>query len=253
VCEGYSHALAGAVAGAAASLYVLHLPLPQTAALTALSAGAGILPDLDHPSATLAHTFGFLTKAVAEIVGKVSGGHRHGTHSIVGAAFFTALAALAVAFRPDIAGRIGLCVLLSLILAGGFCALHLARVFRRVCKAAGVSVSTRAMNHAADGAAILASVVMASTGAGLGLVATATGLGCAAHLAADGLTTEGIPVAWPLWNKHVGLPHPLSFTTGTWRERYLVAPALMLALVFLALVALHVPLPHLVHGRLALP
>ena len=231
MCEGSTHAWAGAVTGAAAGLYVLHLDPPHTVLLTGLSAGAGLLLDLDHPQATLAHTFGFLTKTCAEVVGKVSGGHRHGTHSIVGVAVFTGLAALSVAFRHDLPGRIGLCVLLSLILAGGFCALRLARA------ATGLfgHVPASTMNHAADAAAIGAAVAMASTGAGLGLMATATGLGCVAHLVTDALTDQGIPILWPLSKAHFKLlPEPLSFTTGTRPERWVVAPALILALLYLS-------------------
>lgn len=253
MCEGYSHALAGAVTGTAASLYVLHLPPSQTVILAGLSAGAGILLDLDHKQATLAHTFGFLTKLTAEVVGKVSGGHRHGTHSIVGVAVFTGLAALAVYFRHDIAGRIGLWVLLSLILAGGFCALHLARVAKRVLKVAGIRVPVGTLNHAADLAAILAAVAMASTGYGLGLVATATGLGAVAHLVTDGLTKEGIPVAWPVSTVYVRLlPGRLAFTTGTKPERWVVAPVLLALLGWLAfreVSALHVAVPlHMARG-----
>lgn len=242
MCEGSTHAWAGAVTGAAAGLYVLHLDPPHTVLLTGLSAGAGLLLDLDHPQATLAHTFGFLTKTCAEVVGKVSGGHRHGTHSIVGVAMFTGLAGLSVAFRHDLPGRIGLCVLLSLILAGGFCALRLARA------ATGLfgHVPASTMNHAADVAAIGAAVAMAVTGAGLGLVATATALGCIAHAVMDMLTDQGIPVFWPVSRVHFRLlPEPFAFTTGTRPERWVVAPGLVLLTAGLALHAAGLPLPHI--------
>src|SRR5262245_16859969 len=99
MCLGHTHALSGAVAGAAAGEYVLHLPVPGILILTGLTAGAAVLPDLDHPDSTLAHAFGPLTRLFAWLVGKVAGGHRHGTHSLLGVAVFTAIAWLAVVFR----------------------------------------------------------------------------------------------------------------------------------------------------------
>lgn len=216
MCLGHTHALAGAATGAATSLYVLHLPPAQILVLTGLSAGAGVLPDLDHPQATLAHCFGFLTKAFAELVGKVSGGHRHGTHSIVGIVVFTGLAWLAVHYRADVAGRVGLCVLLSLIIAGGLYALRLG-------------------GHWADALAIGGAAAMPWTGYGLALVAVATGLGAAVHVATDMLTDSGCPLLYPVSEYRFKLlPEPAAFTTGTRPERYLVAPAFLLVLGWMA-------------------
>lgn len=216
MCEGHTHALAGAAAGLAASVYVLHCPLPQALMLTGLTAGAGVLPDLDHRDATLAHCFGFLTKVFAEVVGKVSGGHRHGTHSIIGIGVFTGLAWLAVHFRHDPAGRIGLCVLLSLVVAGALYALRIG-------------------GHWADLFAIGAAVAMTVTGTGLTLVALATGLGCGAHIAMDMLTDSGCPLLWPVSRYRFRLwPEPFAFTTGTRPERWIVTPALLAGLGVLA-------------------
>ena len=53
----------------------------------------------------------------------------------------------------------------------------------------------------------------------------------------QGLTNEGIPIAWPLSRFHVRLlPEPLAFTTGTRPERWVVAPAMLAALVWLVAV-----------------
>ena len=79
---------------------------------TGLTAGAAVLPDIDHPNSTLAHCFGFLTKSFAWLIGKVSGGHRHLTHAILGVAGFEFLAWLAVKFRHEIGGKVGVVVLL---------------------------------------------------------------------------------------------------------------------------------------------
>ena len=221
--EGHSHALSGLVTGAAAGLYVLHLPLPQTALLAGLTAGAAVLPDIDSAGSTIARSFGFLTRAFAWCVSRICGGHRHGSHSLIGVAVFTALAWLAVAYRADLPARIALGAFLALIIAGGLIALRLG-------------------GHRADALAVAGAVAMVLSGTGLSLVALATGLGCAVHLLGDGLTVEGVPLLLPLSKRHFGLPEPLSFTTGTWRELWLVDPALVILLGWLSLRAAGVPL-----------
>jgi membrane-bound metal-dependent hydrolase YbcI (DUF457 family) len=218
MCMGRTHAISGLVTGTTAGLYVLHLPLTGTVALAGLTAGAAVLPDLDHPKATLARSFGFLTAAFAWLVGKISGGHRWGTHSIIGVGIFTGLAVAAVHWRADMAGRIGLAVLLSLIIAGALYALRIG-------------------GHLADAIALIAAAVMTATGAGLSLVAVATGLGCATHVFADGLTDEGVPLAYPFSRYRVKLlPEPLAFTTDTKPETAfaLVLCAALGALAYLA-------------------
>ena len=89
MCLGRTHCLSGGVLGAAWAEYVAHLPWQGTLTLAGLTAGAAVLPDLDHGKASLAQSFGFLTKAFAWVVGRISGGHRHGTHCILGVAAFT--------------------------------------------------------------------------------------------------------------------------------------------------------------------
>lgn len=219
---GRHHALSGLVTGLAAAEYVLHLPLPQTALLAGLTAGAAVLPDIDHPDASLAHCFGFLTKAFAWTVGRISGGHRHGTHSLAGIAAFTALAWLAVHYRHDTAGRTGLAVLLSLVIAGGLYALRIG-------------------GHLADLLAVAAAVAMTWTGYGLPLVAIATGVGCAAHIAGDLLTDQGCPLAWPIGRLRFRLlPEPFAFTTGS-KPETVFALVLVVALGWLAWHAVRLP------------
>src|SRR5215469_11312652 len=119
MCLGHTHALSGVVVGAAVGLYVTHLPATHLALFAGLTAGAAVLPDIDHPNSTLAHCFGFLTKSFAWLIGKISGGHRHLTHAILGVAGFTVLAWLAVKFRHEIGGKAGIAIFLSLIIASG--------------------------------------------------------------------------------------------------------------------------------------
>jgi len=226
VCMGPTHAAWGAVAGAAYG-EAAGLPPEHTALLTVFTAGLAVLPDIDHLRATMARSFGFLTWCFAWLVGKIARGHRMGTHSLLGAGILTGLAMAAVHWRNDIAGRIGLCFLLSLTFAAVF---YVTKV-----KRFGLH------KHAADAVAIGLAILLAFTGWGLALVGIATLLGCLAHIAADMLTKERCPLLFPLSRIRFGLlPEDLSFTTDTWPEHRIVAP---LALATLALLAFNAVAP----------
>jgi membrane-bound metal-dependent hydrolase YbcI (DUF457 family) len=202
----------------------LHLPVPQSLGLALLTGCAAVLPDVDHPNSTLAHSFGFLTQFVATVIGKVSGGHRHGTHSLVGAAVFTAAAWAGVEYRHDWAGRIGLGVLLAVVLASGLVALRVGK---------GRRWHGLLRGHRSDVLAIAAALAMTVFGTGLGLVAFAMGLGCLTHIfAGDSFTEQGCPWFWPVVQRRFKWwPRPLAFTTGT-------APETAFAAVYVAALAL---------------
>lgn len=202
---GRSHALSGALSGAALSITVLHASRPDVAAAAILTAGAAVLPDLDHRDATVARTFGFITEEFAWLIGKLSGGHRHLTHSLAGCGMFTALVAIAWHHQHDWPGRIGLGLAVTLILASALRALKLG-------------------GHWADAMALTAAVAMCWHGFGLALVTPAVAVGCVTHLIGDGITDEGVPLFAPLSKAHVHLlPEPLAFTAGTRPERLVVA------------------------------
>ena len=55
----------------------------------AVVAGAGVLPDLDHPGSTPTKAFGWVSRLVSRLV--ALGGHRQITHSLMFAGFVTAL------------------------------------------------------------------------------------------------------------------------------------------------------------------
>jgi hypothetical protein len=81
-----SHALLGAAGWLAAAPMVAgaaHHPLdPVTlAAGTGVCAGAALLPDLDHEDGLIATALGPITHLLAKGVARLSGGHRHATHS----------------------------------------------------------------------------------------------------------------------------------------------------------------------------
>ena len=220
---GHTHALTGLAAGAAAATLVLHEPLPSALTLTVLSAAFATFPDLDQTCSSAGRSLGPVSRLAAIVIRRVSGGHRHGTHSVAGVAAFTGLAVLASAFRADIAGMAGLALLVALALAAGLRAL-------RVHPATG------------DVLALAGAAAVAVAGVGLALVPLACALGCAVHIAGDALTTEGVPLAWPFTLRRFWLlPHPMRFETGHIAERWAVAPFTLAVVALLAWHAVSLP------------
>ena len=214
---GHSHALSGAVTGAATGIF-LHMSEPRTVALAGFTAGMALLPDLDKCGSSPARCLGFLSEAVATVIAKISGGHRHATHSILGIAVFTALAWVACHFRGDIAGKAGLALLMTLTVSGALESLRIAR------------------SHVADVIAIGVASFEIWFGYGLALIPLAVLVGCATHIAGDMLTDSGCMLGYPAsrYRYHL-LPEPLAFTTGTRPELLFVDPLLTAALVALGI------------------
>jgi membrane-bound metal-dependent hydrolase YbcI (DUF457 family) len=213
---GHSHALSGAVTGLAAGI-LLHLNGPGTIAMAGFTAGMALLPDLDTCGSSPARCLGFLSEAVARAIAKLSGGHRHATHSLLGIAAFTALAWVACHFRSDWVGQAGLALLMAICVTGALEALHIAR------------------GHAADIIGIGVAAAEVWYGFGLRLIPLAVCVGCATHIAGDMLTDSGCMLLYPLSQHRFHLlPRPLQFTTGTRPEVLYIGPVLTGALVVLA-------------------
>jgi membrane-bound metal-dependent hydrolase YbcI (DUF457 family) len=213
---GHSHALSGAVTGLATGIY-LHFGATQTAALAGLTAGMALLPDLDKCGSSPARSLGFLSEAMAWIIDRISGGHRHATHSFLGVAAFTALAWVSCHFRGDWEGKAGLALLMTLSVAAGLEALHIAR------------------GHVADLIGIGVAALEVWYGYGLRLIPLAVLVGCLTHIAGDMLTESGCPLLYPFSQHRFHLlPRPLAFETGTRPELLLVDPMLTGTLVVLA-------------------
>jgi len=213
---GHSHALSGVVTGLALGSLVLHEHPAPLLLLTGLTAAYALAPDLDHCGTTEARSFGFVTKILAWCVEKVSGGHRHGTHSIAGIAAFTAVAWAGCLFRHTIPGR----AVLFVVLAAGF---------------ASAMDALRIGGHAGSVVALAGAAAMCWTGYGLALVPLAAATGATTHIIGDCLTRSGCPLLWPATMREFHLtPRPLRFTTGKLAEHVVIAPLLLAALLFLA-------------------
>ncbi|MGH3166293.1 MAG: metal-dependent hydrolase [Trebonia sp.] len=232
---GRDHALSGALVLAALAP-VLHLPVEILPAGVVLGAGAGVLPDIDHPDSSISRTFGFLTEGFSWLIHKLSGGHRHGTHSIIGIAVFTAGAYAAGALQAVHASHGWVVDHKTFTWDVLPALLYMALLYSSALRALHIG------GHHGDLFGIAAAAATIFTGADLArfhlwhwsvpLLALATGLGCAAHIAGDELTHGGCPILWPVSQHEFHLlPRPLQITTAKLCETWVVFPLLVIALV----------------------
>ena len=219
---GYTHAASGAAVWLLVAPPVsiaLNQPLTvgELAAGTLACAGAALVPDLDHPQATVAQTFGPISQSVARFTALASGGHRNGTHTILfalGAGLATALV-VALGNWPS--------WIMMFILA--------AFAIR------GLNLVPPQWRGSGKPLFILALAAGATYGLSqLGVVewwwlAPAMALGCLTHLAGDCATPERCPLLKPLSKKRFG--YGLITHTGNWTERKLIAPALIILTLYL--------------------
>jgi membrane-bound metal-dependent hydrolase YbcI (DUF457 family) len=230
VVLGRDHALSGALAFAALGPS-LHVTGSHLAAGVIVTAGAGVLPDIDHPDSTISREFGFLTEAFAWLVDRLSGGHRHGTHSLVGITVFSigALAAGSYQMSAHLSRHtvfswhlVPAAVFLALLFSAALRALHIG-------------------GHHGDLLGIGAAVITCYTRWDLALVALGhwhvpllalcVAVGCAAHIAGDELTHGGCPLFWPVSGHEFHLvPGPLQITTAKLGENWVIFPLLVLSL-----------------------
>lgn len=195
--RGITHAPSGPVA------YLLVLPhLPGVGTVTPLAAAVGsfaalaaaTMPDLDHPSSTVARTFGLPGRAGAALVSAVSGGHRGAVHSLLGAA--VAYAATAAAVN---AGGWWATGTLALVLAFGASALG-----HRAGWLAAALVVVAVLTGRAAGFDPLAAMPWTA-------LPLAVACGWIAHLLGDDQTHARVRWFWPLkWRR----PKVLTITTG---------------------------------------
>lgn len=206
--KGYSHAITGAAGWMAVTstsslaLGAYEVSASVSIAGSLLCAGAALVPDMDHRNGTIAHSLPPVTELMANGVETISGGHRHGTHSILGIAAFTALAYVSLLLTFDASGR-------AVALGAGIYAVFLTAF---ALKALGIS---RALGNSI-GSSTIKSVLGSTLGPWLLSLGTAgvvtwyfdyqwdwlivcVALGTFIHILGDGLTPQGVPWLWP-WN-----------------------------------------------------
>jgi len=212
---GHTHATSAVVAwlGVApfVSAHAHHLTPMSIAAGTLVAGGAGMLPDLDHHSGTIANTFGPLTKGLCRFVAAISGGHRWITHSLFGAGVFIALAHGATHNFWAVTATIWLCMGLAVRALWGPPRRNEPNGRLDWRDIAGLA-------HAL--AAALVAWAIAASGFDVGVLPWAVGVGYLAHLLGDSMTEHGLPVVlWPIrWRLRIA-----TIDTGKSAEKLVVA------------------------------
>jgi membrane-bound metal-dependent hydrolase YbcI (DUF457 family) len=173
------------------------LPVAAVVAGALVTAGAALLPDVDHPSATIARSGGFVTHVVAAAASTAAGGHRKGMHSILAVAGFTVGAILAGRWHAQVP-------VLGVIPAGS--ALLLLALVAFASKA--LRLGPGGIAKLWVGAATIVVAILAVFPEQLDWVPLSVMLGVIVHLLGDMLTTGGVPLLWP-W-----IPKPPRTLTG---------------------------------------
>lgn len=232
---GRTHATSGAVLALATMpllrKYGLSADPWSSVTYTIAAAGGAMLPDFDHRKATIAQTFGPITKGLAVVVEKLSGGHRNGTHSILGIIAFTALAyginnAVVILnyFHVENAAlisRIIMGVWITFLLAVISATFHLEAsdigfVHLMVCAVGGLVIVGVSIIHTFP----------------FDVLPWAVAVGVTAHILGDMLTKQGCPLIWPIIGTRFKVAN---FTTDQFFERqilwrFLVAMTVVLLL-----------------------
>ncbi|MEU8341647.1 Membrane-bound metal-dependent hydrolase YbcI, DUF457 family [Actinomadura meyerae] len=220
---GKTHALSGALAWLAAvpvlgyerllGDHAVSLSPEQVAAGAVVCAGAAILPDIDHHNGRIANTFGPITHHMCKWIGKLSGGHRQATHSI--------LFAVGMGWAMD-------------TLATHYLYAWWACLFMIVglgLRGIGLDFEGKEPQSALADCALALIAVWLMHKIDMSFVGFAVALGCFAHVVGDCLTPRGCPVFWPLpWRIDV----PLVPRTDGKVERWVVMPVLTLGIAVLA-------------------
>lgn len=218
-------AIAGTVPGTLG--LVDHVDGPALAVGAVVAAGAALLPDIDHHSGTIAHSLPPVSNWIAKISEKLSGGHRQGTHSILGLGVALAGAFAVGPLQREVGdyGVIHAGAGIGAILLSAF-ALRAMRLTKGRIGAWAVSI------------ALAATVLVYGADNWLWFPA-AVGIGYLAHLVGDFITTGGIPVLWPVvvkppewwrkipvlswvWKANGNLAFPILGKTGSNREWLLI-------------------------------
>ncbi|GAA4473474.1 metal-dependent hydrolase [Enteractinococcus fodinae] len=153
-----------------------------------ICAGAALLPDIDHHNASIAHSLPPVSMAMARFFQTASGGHRNGTHSIVGVLFFAVVAWLAGFIAIEDVGilgdlNIGAGLIAVILSAFAFKVLRfMPKRARKVPWVAGISFGVLTTLLFPEGPIWLMTCVV---------------LGVVVHIAGDMLTKEGCNLLWP--------------------------------------------------------
>lgn len=177
-------------------------------------AGAALAPDLDHPERSSAsNSLGVVTNTLSRFLELISGGHRKGTHSFVGIAFFTALVVLSMQFLAPW-GPLLVVFLLSAFTAN---ALDLDKVLPQLPGLPARIVLAGLCTVAAH----------TLSGGDYGWLMYAMMFGTFLHIVGDFITIGGVPWLWPIMQRTW---HILPLRAGGTVENWVITPLLILTL-----------------------
>jgi membrane-bound metal-dependent hydrolase YbcI (DUF457 family) len=171
---GRHHSLLGGTAWMGMGALAGMPAVPLAASAAACAAGA-MLPDIDEPESTVAHLCGPVTLATAWLTKRISGGHRHATHSLAAVAV-AGIVGLSVTPFP-----LARAVILALLFALFLRVLSPPPFRYRICCFTVAGLAARAV------------VVHTETG----WLPIALAAGVTLHLVGDLLTSGGVPLLWP--------------------------------------------------------
>jgi membrane-bound metal-dependent hydrolase YbcI (DUF457 family) len=230
---GYSHAMSGGVAWLALAPLLQDLvgrefTTYELVAGTIATAGAALIPDLDHPQATIAHTFGPISKFASKITALLSGGHRQGTHSILFAVGFGFLCYFVGLGSESSGSNLPAMILMFLLASFAFRGLNIVppktsgslKGFIVLVEAAAITWGLQLLIESSETAQ-----------SGWWWLGIAGGLGAFVHLIGDALTPEGVPFFYPI---RMRISVPIISRTGNIMEKGIISPLLTLALIYLA-------------------
>jgi membrane-bound metal-dependent hydrolase YbcI (DUF457 family) len=234
---GGHHAMTGAAAWIAVTATAGHglglypvTPL-GTIAGALLCAGAALLADADHGSATIAHSVPVVGKLVTSSISKASGGHRHGLHCLLAILSAWVLASLLsfIVWQPEWWDRpiyFGTAIMSAAVMAFAAKALKLSRGSWALAWLIGFAAA--------------AFIAMFSPEQQSWFVLCFT-LGYGVHLIGDFMTTGGLPLLWPwvpkppkawgkvpilnaIWSRGGYMALPILGNAGSVREWLLLVP-----------------------------
>ncbi|MED7952086.1 metal-dependent hydrolase [Streptomyces sp. BE303] len=215
---GQSHAVSGALIFAATASFLPEALLGkelrpgEILVGTLLCAGAALLPDLDHHDATPANLLGPLSRGLCRLVGKLSGGHRHATHSLL----FVALVSGGTWWGVTRLGDGFTLGVTFFLLALAARALHLHPPGH------GLTAWVTSVGLAGVGTATVAAWFDGIAG----WLPYTVGLGALTHLLGDCLTRQGAPLLWPYRRRFEVV---LIRRTGSRRETRFFVPLMTVA------------------------
>lgn len=220
---GKTHAATGVCAGLALAPWVGAHTLPAAVVVATVTAGAALLPDLDHPGARASRLLGPVTGLLSRLLRATSrwlyartkgprderhnGEHRHLTHTLLFAVLLGTLVAVGSAAWgvPFIVGTLVAGTLLAVDALGDW-----------LLPVAAVAGGLWLLPSGGDSLGELA-----GTSGWLGI---AVGVGCIAHDLGDACTLSGVPLLAPfpisgeVWYE-IRLPRPFRLRTGSVVEK----------------------------------